>query len=146
MSVANAKSGKYNQGFLCQECFITVCLPFYFYVNQCSLVLLLSCTKFWLLTSAECFLQRIFISQWHINGTKLWKPVSDFEVSNDTLTINTTNLFRCFCCMFLILKLSWHYMSNMLFQLLYFWAWDHKLNYDVHSFTTEIRRTDEDTL
>ena len=25
-------------------------------------------------------------------------------------------------------------------------AWDHRLNYDVHSFTTEIRMTDEDIL
>ena len=41
------------------------------------------------------------ISQWRIDRTRLWKPVSDLMVSNETLAINTTNFLCCF--LFLLL-------------------------------------------
>ena len=87
------------------------------------------------LIEVKCASWSGFISQWR---TKLWKLASDFAVSNDTLAINTRNFLSCFRRGFVILKLSQHYISTMLFLFLYF----HRFNYDMHLFINEIRMTD----
>ena len=51
---------------------------------------------------------------------KLWKPVLDLAVSNDTLVINTKNFPSYFCSIFVICKIPQHYMLNMNFQFLRF--------------------------
>ena len=46
---------------------------------------------------------------------KLWKPVSNLAVSNDTLAMNTTNFLCCFSSIFVILKRLLHNVLNMHF-------------------------------
>ena len=76
-----------------------------------------------------------FTSQWCIEWTKLWKPVSDLTFSNDTLVIAVSVAF------FVILKYGICTLSSFIIE-----SWDHRLNYKAPSFTTEIRITDEGTL
>ena len=62
-----------------------------------------------------------FIFLWHINRTKLWKPVCDLAVSDDIiLVMNPTNFLKCFCNIFVIPNLPQNYMSNIYFQFFYF--------------------------
>ena len=71
---------------------------------------------------------------------KLWKSVSDLMVSNDTLAINI--FFSCLCSVFIILE----YYITCTFSSTILGAWDRRSNCDVHSFTTEIKMTAEDSL
>ena len=78
-----------------------------------------------------------FISQWHINRMKLWK-LALVSVRNDTLAINTTNFLGCLCSVLFLCSCHitcWIYtFSSSILR-----AWDHRLNYDKHSFTTKIK-------
>ena len=60
--------------------------------------------------------------RWWIAITKLWKPLSNLLISNNTLAINTRKLLSCFW--YVILKLPQHYISNMYFQFLHFRGWE----------------------
>ena len=71
--------------------------------------------------------------------------ILDLTVRNDTLTMNI-NFLNYSCSIFVILKLPQYYMLNMLFQFIHFRDMWWKLHYDVNSFTTEIRKTDEGTF
>ena len=87
----------------------------------------------------------VYISQWRIARTKLWKPVSVSAIRIESLVIKTGNSLSCFFDVFVILKHPQHYMLNMhnRFCIL---SWDHRLNSFTHSFTAEIKITDEGSL
>ena len=81
------------------------------------------------------------ISEWRIARTKLWEPFSNFAVSYDTLALNSRNVLS-FSKAFLQF-LNFHIIVCLIFtfSVSILESWDHRLNYDAHSFSAKIIRT-----